>query len=102
VGTRGDPVSDDVVFICLCEDVTVADLVRGFAAGFREPETLKRYTGACTGPCQGRLCLQAFVDSVAVLVGRAAPRRPSIRPPLSPVPLGVLAAGARDLEAPEC
>ena len=92
----------ETVFVCLCEDVTLADLARGFAAGFREPETLKRYTGACTGACQGKLCVQAFVESVAALAGRADLRRPSVRPPLSPVPLGVLAAGARDLETPAC
>lgn len=94
--------SDDTVFVCLCEDVTLADVARGFEQGFREPETLKRYTGACTGPCQGKLCVQAFVDSVAALAGRVALRRPSIRPPLSPVPLGVLATGDRGNEAAGC
>ena len=49
-----------------------------------DPELVKRRTGALTGPCQGKSCLQAFaclVDTDGV---------PTARPPLRPVRLGDL------------
>jgi NAD(P)H-nitrite reductase large subunit len=50
--------------VCLCEDVSAADLELAWFEGFRSTELLKRYTTATMGPCQGALChshLQAFV-----------------------------------------
>lgn len=76
--------------ICLCLDVTLADLERAVEEGFDHPETLKRYTGALMGPCQGKVCAPAFLRFVVERGG--APRAPSARPPVRPVRLGLLAA----------
>lgn len=80
--------------LCLCRDVTVEDVERAVAEGYGDLETLKRFTGACTGPCQGKTCLESIRRLVADLTGRAlkdvpAPPR---RPPVRPVRLGTLAA----------
>jgi hypothetical protein len=88
--------------VCPCHDVTVADLVRLFAEGYRDPETLKRSSGAFMGPCQGKFCAPAVLAVIASLTGDdpARPptaRRPTSRPPLVPVPIGLL-AGAADRE----
>jgi bacterioferritin-associated ferredoxin len=80
--------------LCLCRDVTVEDVRRAVTQGYDDLETLKRFTGACTGPCQGKTCLESIRMLVAELTGRrledvpAPPRRP----PVSPVRLGTLAA----------
>ena len=44
-------------FLCRCEDVTVEDVRRAFEKGYRDLESVKRYTGLGTGPCQGKTCL---------------------------------------------
>ena len=63
-------------------------------AGYDDPELVKRRTGALTGPCQGKYCLQAFcavLDGAAGVAANAgAPT--TARPPLRPIRLGDLVA----------
>ncbi len=70
--------------VCFCEDVRVHEVRAELAAGYTDPELVKRRTGALTGPCQGKSCLQAF----ACLAGTDTV--PTARPPLRPVRLGDL------------
>jgi sarcosine oxidase subunit alpha len=70
--------------LCFCEDVRVHEVVAEMTAGYSDPELVKRRTGALTGPCQGKQCLQAF----ACLAGTDTV--PTARPPLRPVRLGDL------------
>ena len=70
--------------VCFCEDVRVWEVRAELVAGYGDPELVKRRTGALTGPCQGKSCLQAF----ACLAGSAP--IPTARPPLRPVRLGDL------------
>ncbi|MFL5722450.1 MAG: 2Fe-2S iron-sulfur cluster-binding protein [Chloroflexota bacterium] len=70
--------------VCFCEDVRVHEVASELTAGYSDPELVKRRTGALTGPCQGKQCLQAF----ACLTGTASV--PTARPPLRPVRLGDL------------
>lgn len=51
--------------VCTCEDVTRLDLDDAIAAGFRDVESVKRYTGLGTGPCQGKSCLVSAMDHLA-------------------------------------
>lgn len=82
--------------VCLCEDVSVGDLERAWAEGFRSPELLKRYTTATMGPCQGAMCgryLAAFAAAQNAEKGATiAAARTTARPPARPVPLAALAA----------
>jgi sarcosine oxidase subunit alpha len=84
-------------FICLCEDVTETDVARAGAEGFDHIETLKRYTTATMGPCQGRMCSRAFRASCSRATGWTAESvgRTTARPPAVPVELAVLAAERR-------
>ena len=67
--------------VCFCEDVRAGEVRSEQAAGYSIPELIKRRTGALTGPCQGKYCLQSF----ACLVGTAADDEtvplPTARPP---------------------
>jgi thioredoxin reductase len=76
--------------VCFCEDVRAWEIRAEQAAGYTDPELVKRRTGALTGPCQGKYCLQSF----ACLVGAGA--IPTTRPPLRPVRLGDLVASETD------
>jgi sarcosine oxidase alpha subunit family protein len=78
------PAAQGDAIVCFCEDVRVHEVRAELAAGYTDPELVKRRTGALTGPCQGKSCLQAFacVASTDMV--------PTARPPLAPVRLGDL------------
>jgi sarcosine oxidase, subunit alpha len=82
-------------FVCLCMDVTVKEMRQAVQEGFDSTELLKRYTTLTMGPCQGKACLMSSLRLCAELTSRPLPNvdRPTARPPWTPVPLGVLAAG---------
>jgi bacterioferritin-associated ferredoxin len=77
--------------VCFCEDVHADEIHAQVAAGYADAELVKRRTGALTGPCQGKFCLQAFAG-VAVDAGAERTGLPTARPPLRPVRLGDLVA----------
>jgi len=85
--------------LCNCEDVTVDDFNAAYADGFTELESLKRYTGCATGPCQGKGCLSEIAEQLAELRGVKPEEIPpmNVRPPTEPLTFGQLAA----LEVPE-
>jgi heterotetrameric sarcosine oxidase beta subunit len=79
--------------LCQCEDVTPHDVSRAFEKGFRDLESVKRYTGIGTGPCQGKSCLALAARELLKLgatPGEVAPF--TVRPPLRPTSLGLLAS----------
>lgn len=79
--------------VCLCEDVTEQEVVDAMEAGYTDLESLKRYTGLATGPCQGKAC----VCVARVLMAKAGHRDVkdvggiTFRPPTQPIPLRFLA-----------
>jgi len=80
--------------ICLCMDITDDDIARAIEEGFDHTETLKRYTAVLMGPCEGKVCAMNVLKEFARLTGKTAGelRVPTLRPPLRPLPLGLLAA----------
>ena len=81
-------------FVCLCLDLTAADIERAVRDGFRDPETLKRYTACFMGPCQGKSCFDTVLEQLARHTGddAAGLTVPTRRAPVHPVRLGLLAA----------
>jgi sarcosine oxidase subunit alpha len=82
--------------VCFCEDIRAWEIRAEQAAGYRDPELIKRRTGALTGPCQGKQCLQAFACMTASAGGDDHVSLPTARPPLRPVRLGDLATAGDD------
>ncbi|HEX3604619.1 MAG TPA: 2Fe-2S iron-sulfur cluster-binding protein [Candidatus Dormibacteraeota bacterium] len=82
-------------FACLCMDVTDKEMRQAIAEGFDSIELLKRYTTLSMGPCQSKACMWSSIRLCALMTGRteAQTGTPTARPPWSPVPLGILAAG---------
>ncbi len=58
--------------VCHCEDITLAEVIEALEQGYREIESLKRYTGIGTGPCQGKMCIVQTLRVLASPRGRAA------------------------------
>ncbi len=81
------------VFLCRCEDVTLAEVEHACSLGLSDVEEIKRYTGLGTGPCQGKECIVALVRALAAggHVDPAAARPFTARPPAEPVTLAELA-----------
>jgi len=79
--------------VCACEDVTLHDLDDAVAHGFRDIESVKRYTGLGTGPCQGKSCLVTTMEHLTAHAGLPeAARVPfTARTPLDPLRLAELA-----------
>ena len=80
-------------FVCFCEDVTAKDIAQAVDEGFDDIQTLKRYSTVTMGPCQGKMCLAAFVALAAARTGRdpGGMGLTTSRPPVRPVTLGALA-----------
>ena len=76
----------DKVILCACEDVSLHEVETAIERGFADIESLKRYTGLGTGPCQGKSCQSAAMricaQRKAVPVEAQVPFR--ARPPLAP------------------
>lgn len=87
--------------VCLCEDVLEKDILEALGLGHADLEAVKRYTGVGTGPCQGKQCLPACQRLLAEASGRSLEAVGTIihRPPVAPLPLGLL-AGEAEREGP--
>jgi sarcosine oxidase subunit beta len=78
---------------CACEDVTREEVRRAFVLGHRDLESVKRYTGFGTGPCQGKSCLGLVARELLALGATPAEAAPfTVRPPTAPQPLAALAS----------
>ena len=89
--------------LCPCEDLTRAEVEDAIDDGHATIEDIKRYTGLATGSCQGKLCLQPCIELLARRTGKSPADIGLIRfrPPLEPVPLGLLAAAAPEAKHKE-
>lgn len=87
--------------VCTCEDVNDVELREAIGRGCRDLESLKRYTGFATGPCQGKTCVTLARRLLAEATGEAPQALGAItyRAPVQPVALRFLAGD--DEEAPE-
>jgi sarcosine oxidase, subunit beta len=89
--------------VCPCEDVTVEEVQHALDKGFRDIESVKRYTGFGTGMCQGKQCLTA-VANVLCRHAKPTPRADQLlpftpRPPLYPTPLATWASNPVEASA---
>jgi sarcosine oxidase, subunit alpha len=100
---RDEPTPGQAGTVCLCEDVGVDELEQAWREGFTNAETLKRYTTATMGPCQGAMCgrhLAAFVRSRSAgseSSDASTGARTTSRPPARPVKLEDLAGSVDEV-----
>jgi len=88
------PLSEKAI-VCACEDVSAHDVDDAIAHGFADIESLKRYTGLGTGPCQGKECMVHCALLCATRTGRPEETVTpfTARPPIVAAPLGIFARG---------
>ncbi|MGA3108092.1 MAG: (2Fe-2S)-binding protein [Candidatus Bathyarchaeia archaeon] len=80
-------------FVCFCEDLTEEDVLEAIHLGYDDIESLKRYAGFSTGPCQGKTCMLQVLRLLATQkhLKPSDQHLTTQRPLLDPVRLGVLA-----------
>ncbi len=81
--------------ICRCEDVTEEDVVKAIKEGYTTLDELKHVLRLGMGPCQGRTCIPLAARILARETGKKVSEieLQTSRPPVVPVPLGLLASG---------
>ncbi|MEM0089405.1 MAG: (2Fe-2S)-binding protein, partial [Archaeoglobaceae archaeon] len=57
--------------VCRCEDLSEEEIVHAIELGYDDIESLKRYTGATTGPCQGKGCLMHILRILSQKTGKS-------------------------------
>ena len=88
---------DDETVICRCEMVKLADVKAAIALGADSVSAVKGLTRTGMGDCQGRMCGPVVAAQVARLTGQdpAAVGTYTVRPPIHPLPLELLAHAAK-------
>jgi bacterioferritin-associated ferredoxin len=91
---------EDVV-LCRCQGIGADAVMAAIARhGLVTCDQVKKLTGAGMGGCQGRTCASLLAAALAAAGVEGDPGPLRVRPPLRPVPLSVLAAGAEKLVEP--
>jgi NADPH-dependent 2,4-dienoyl-CoA reductase/sulfur reductase-like enzyme len=89
--------ADDRTLICRCEEVPLAEIRTAVREGATTVTEVKGCTRAGMGNCQGRICGELVARAIASELGQTTPEQVeaagmlSVRPPLVPLPLSVLA-----------
>jgi len=78
--------------VCFCEDVTEDEIVNAIKQGFTRLVDIKNYLRPGMGPCQGRGCSSQIMRLIRQITGLPPESilPLSHRPPITPVPIGVL------------
>ncbi|MDG6933473.1 MAG: FAD-dependent oxidoreductase [Nitrososphaerota archaeon] len=79
-------------YVCLCEDVTAKDMYDSIEMGYDYVESLKRYTGCLTGPCQGKQCALNTASMLNMMNPKTSGLLTTPRQPLYPLPLWSVAS----------
>ena len=84
--------SQKEIIVCFCEDITEDEIVDAIKQGFTTPVDIKNYLRAGMGPCQGRGCSSQVMRLIRQVTGQSPESITplSTRPPITPVPIGVL------------
>lgn len=90
--------NDQQVVICRCEEITEQEIRQAVREGATTVTDVKLATRAGMGLCQGRTCRKMISQIIAEEAGQnvADVLPTTTRPPVRPVPLGVLAGGEED------
>ncbi|MDR1966296.1 MAG: (2Fe-2S)-binding protein [Synergistaceae bacterium] len=89
--------TDDVV-VCRCEEVTLDEIRAWIGRGYCHFDELKRILRVGMGPCQGRGCRDIVLRELSRATGEPleAIDPGTVRPPVKPIKIGLLAYGGED------
>ena len=81
------------IIICRCEEITHDDVVKAIKEGYTTLDEIKRHLKCGVGPCQGRTCMRLIARILSKELKKPITeiKFPKVRPPIRPVPIGILA-----------
>lgn len=84
--------------LCRCEEVTFSQVQAAIAEGATDLHQVKLAARAGMGYCQGRFCSALIAPLIAEATGQPlSDLLPfTVRPPIQPIPLRILASAAAD------
>ena len=92
---------DGDLVICRCEEVTKGEILQAIAEGATTLNDIKRRTRAGMGLCQGKSCgrlvQRILSQATGQPIGDVMPA--TFRPPVRPIPLGVLGSPEGEIDA---
>lgn len=91
-GRKPSAVSRKLTVVCRCEEITEDEIRQVIHRGYTSLEEIKRILRCGMGHCQGRSCLVPIARILSQETGVPASQMkfPRPRPPLKPLPLGLL------------
>jgi len=83
---------EEETIVCFCEDVTVEEITKAIEGGYTTPREIKQHLRAGMGECQGRGCMPQIMRLISQKTGKSPEKilPPSDRPPIIPIPIGLL------------
>jgi len=101
-------VATEDTIICRCEEITLGAIDKAIAQGAADLNQIKHWTRAGMGPCQGRYCQTTIAARYLAKTGKEMPEQSlescegpapfTLRPPVKPIPLKVLARAGAEVE----
>jgi bacterioferritin-associated ferredoxin len=84
--------------ICRCEEVEIDTIREWIARGYDTFDELKRELRVGMGPCQGRGCRDIILRELSKATGKPISEigPGTMRPPVKPIKIGLLAADYRE------
>jgi bacterioferritin-associated ferredoxin len=78
--------------VCFCEDIAEEEIVKAIKEGYITPKEIKQHLRVGMGECQGRGCMPQIMKLISQKTGKSRKEilTPSDRPPIIPVPVGLL------------
>ena len=85
--------TDTANIICRCEEIEIDQIREWIARGYDTFDELKRELRVGMGPCQGRGCRDIILRELSKATGKPISELDpgTIRPPVKPIKLGLLA-----------
>ena len=92
------PQNEECNVICRCEEIEIETIREWIARGYDTFDELKRELRVGMGPCQGRGCRDIIMREISKMTGKTfdAIGTGTIRPPVKPIKLGLLAKDYED------
>ena len=89
---RMDQEQAELEYLCRCEDITAAEVRALIRNGCTTVDEIKRLSRAGMGSCQGKTCRQLIMKEIEAFTGvkPSDQKLPAFRPPVKPIPLGIL------------
>lgn len=83
---------EEEAIVCFCEDIAEKEIVKAIEEGYTTPKEIKQHLRAGMGECQGRGCMPQIMRLISQKTGKSPEEilPPSDRPPIKPIPIGLL------------